>query len=200
MDAGRSVDEQFVVQEITSAVHEGAEAALKELIDIKSKLETAIKTSNYDTLCYCNFHFPEPPNLVTAGGFNPSHDLSGNFLQDLNEITAWSENVFFSILPDSEGFWASFLWPRSYSLVARFVKDVEENYCTIGGMYAVALAHIENTFLRPSFWERLSGEEKDRFQFLAMMDVMHRDYARTKKEAAALKSRYSLQANITLRG
>jgi hypothetical protein len=200
LDRGRSIEEQIFVQEATSATFEGAESALKELIDIKLQFEAALKTSDHQTFAYCNFHFPGTPDLVSAGGFNPSHDLSGNFLQDLGDLTTYSQNVFLSVLPSVDGFWASFLWPRSYLLMERFVEDIEQNYSTIGGIYSVALAHIENSFLRPSFWEGLNEKQKERLQFLAMMDVMHRDYARTKREVNELSALHPTPPDLVLRG
>lgn len=200
LDRGRSIEEQFLIQEATSATFEGAESALKELIDIKLQFEAALKTSDYQAFAYCNFRFPGTPDLVSAGGFNPSHDLSGNFLQDLGELTTYSQNVFLSVLPSVDGFWASFLWPRGYLLIERFVEDIEQNYSTIGGVYSVALAHIENSFLRPSFWEGLNGKQKERLQFLAMMDVMHRDYVRTKREVNELNALYPTPPDLVLRG
>lgn len=199
-DRGRPIEEQFVIQEATSAAFDGAEAALKELIDIKLQFEAALKTSNYQTFAYCNFRFPEKPALVSAGGFNPSHDLSSNFLQDLGDLATYSQNVFLSVLPSVNGFWASFLWPRSYLLMEQYVHDVERNYCTVGGIYSVALAHIENSFLRPSYWEGSSERQKERLQFLATMDVMHRDYPRIKREADELKALHPMGPDIVLRG
>jgi len=82
----------------------------------------------------------------------------------------------------------------------RFVEDIGKNYCTVGGVYAVALAHIENTFLRPSYWKGSSERTKERLHFLAMMDLMHRDYARVTEEAKELKARHPTQADLVLRG
>ncbi len=200
LDRGRSNHEQHSIQEVTSAAFSGAESALSELNNIRSQFETALKTSSCQAFAYCNFHFPERPRIVSAGGFNPSHDLSGNFLQDLDKLETYSQNVFLSILPDTAGFWASFVWPGSYSLMERFVEDIGKNYCTVGGVYAVALAHIENTFLRPSYWKGSSERTKERLHFLAMMDLMHRDYARVTEEAKELKARHPTQADLVLRG
>ena len=148
---------------------------------------------------FSNFHFPQQPDLVSAGGFNPSHDLSGEFLQDL-DLTTYSQNVFFSILPNKDRFWASFLWLRTHSLMERFVADVERSFCSPGGIYAVALAHIENTFLRPSFWEALPEQQKASLHFLMLMDVLHRDYARAKTVAGELAALYPTSADQVLRG
>jgi hypothetical protein len=63
LDRGRSIEEQFLIQEATSATFEGAESALKELIDIKLQFEAALKTSDYQAFAYCNFRFPGTPDL-----------------------------------------------------------------------------------------------------------------------------------------
>lgn len=200
LDRGKSSERQFLIQEATSAAFDGAESALKELMDIRLQFEVSLKTLDYQPFAYCNFHFPKKPDLVSAGGFNPSHDLSGNFLQDLGELSTYSQNVFLSVLPNVDGFWASFLWPRNYALMEQFVKDIEYNYAAVGGIYSVALAHIENSFMRPSFWEGLNKSGKERLQFLTMMDVMHRDYDRAKMVAREMNALYPMQADLVLRG
>lgn len=199
LDKGREEDEQIIIQGATSAASDGANSALVELLDLKAHFEAALKRSNHEAFAYSNFHFPTRPALVTAGGFNPSHDLSGEFLQNL-DLATYSQNVFFSVLPNKDGFWASFLWLRSHLLMEHFVRDVERNYCSVGGIYSVALAHIENSFLRPSFWEGLSERHKQALQFLMMMDVLHRDYPRIKAVADELSALYPNSADLVLRG
>lgn len=199
MDKGRSPDRQMFIQEIVSASSEGVNSALKELEELKDYFEVALKTSRYDEFAFANFHFGKQPDLVSAGGFNPSHDLSGQFLQNL-DVDTQTENVFFSILPDKSGFWASFLWLRKHSLMQRYVQDVETNFCSPGGIYAVALSHVENTFLRPSFWDALPEVRKAGFHYLMMMDVLHRDYDRAKEIATELASHYPAFADQILGG
>jgi len=198
MDKGASPDRQRLVQEFVSATSEGANSALSELETLKTHFELALKSSNYDEFSFANFHFPTQADLLGAGGFNPSHDLSGNFLQNL-DVTTHTQNVFFSILPDRAGFWASFLWLRAHSLLERFVADVEQNFCSPGGIYAVALSHVENTFLRPSFWEGLSERRKASFHYLMLMDVLHRDYERAKIVAAELAALYPASTDCVIR-
>ena len=197
MDRGSLPVEQLLLQEAVSGVASGVESALFELKDIRAQFETALKTYDYSSFGYCNFYFRRAPDLVSAGGFNPSHTVSGAFLQDLGNLATYSQNVFLSVLPSADGFWASFLWPRGYELIDEFVKDVEQSYATVGGIYAVALAHIENTFLRPTFWKGLSTAHKNRFKFLAMLDVMHRDYESAKKDE--LTASYSTQVSVMLK-
>jgi len=199
MDKGRSLDNQLLIQEAVSAVSDGVNSALGELGDLKSHFEAALKASSYDLFAFANFHFPQRPDLVSAGGFNPSHDLSGKFLQDL-DLATYTQNVFFSILPSQNGFWASFLWLRTHSLMERFVADMERSFYSPGGIYAVALSHIENTFLRPSFWEALPEKHKASFHYLMLMDVLHRDYARVKAVAGELAALYPAPADQVVRG
>jgi len=199
LDRGSLPIEQLLMQENISGIVAGAESALSELEEIRAKFETALKTSDYSSFAYRNFHFAEAPDLISAGGFNPSNTLSGIPLQDLGSLETYSQNVFLSVLPSTKGFWASFLWPRGYELIEEFVNEIEQSYATVDGMYAVALAHIENTFLRPSFWKGLGTAQKARFQFLAMMDVAHRDYKGAHKAADELKCLYSSPTTLVLR-
>ena len=199
MDKGRSPDRQILIQETMLATYEGASAALCELEELKSYFEAALTTSRYDKFSFVNFHFGKQPDLVSAGGFNPSHDLSGNFLQSL-DIDTQTENVFFSILPAKDGFWASFLWLRKHSLLQRFVQDVENNFCNPGGVYGVALSHIENTFIRPSFWDALPEARKAEFHYLMMMGVLHHNHGKAREVAARLGAQYSAPADRILRG
>ncbi len=199
MDKDRGLERQIFTQEIMSSFSDGVNSSLEELKELKNYFDIALNTSNYDEFAFVNFHFDKQPDLVSAGGFNPTHDLSGKFLQNL-DVDTQSENVFFSILPDKSGFWASFLWLRKHSLMQRLVHDVRTNFCNPGGIYAVALSHVENTFIRPSFWDALPEVRKAGFHYLAMMDVLHRDYDRAKKIATELASQYPASADQILEG
>lgn len=190
MDRGQQPDNQVKIQGFSSELHLGANAALEELNELKGQYDSSIKSSDYGNFSFVNFHFAQQPNLLCAGGFNPAFDVSGTFLQKLDSATK-TQNVFCSILPGKAGFWASFLWLREHSLMRAFLGDVEKNFGTAGGMYAIALSHIENTLVRPSFWDALSQSAKDNFQFLMMMDVSHRDYRKAKEVAAELTRNYS---------
>ena len=186
LDRGRSPERQLFIQEATTATIDGATAALEELSDFKKILETSLRSANYDDFRVLNLHFPASPELVTAGAFNPTHTLSGDFIQDLS-LPTYSQNICFSILPTkTQTFWASLLWQKSHTLLDKLTDDLRTNFCTVGGIYALATAHIENTFLRPSFWASLDNEKKAFFHFLSLMDVLHFDYVRAKAAADAL--------------
>jgi hypothetical protein len=190
LDRGKGIEAQISTQQIASDTSAGAVAALDELNDLKNRFDTALLKSNYTEFAFANYHFSQRPNLVCAGGFNPRRDLSGSFLQNL-DLDTKTENVFFSILPDQSGFWASFLWLRGHSLMRQFVENAESKFCSPGGMYAIALSHIENTFIRPSFWDALSEAARLDFQFLAFLDVLHHDDARARDVVVRLASQYS---------
>ncbi len=198
MDRGRGVNAQIQIQQIASDLFDGANVALDELEELRRLFEPALKGGDYSEFAFANYHFNVQPHLVSAGGFNPSHDTSAAFLQSLDLATR-TENVFFSILPDGDGFWASFMWRRSHTLVRRFVDDVEENFCSPGGAYGVALSHIENTFMRPSFWESLPEATKADFSFLHSMDIWHQDYRGAKNVVARLSLQYPGEADRILK-
>jgi hypothetical protein len=188
VDRGRPLDRQIAIQSSISATLDGANAALSELSELKLDLEKALKSGNFEDFDCRNFHFPGIPEVVSAGAFNPTHTTSGRFLQDL-DLETKSQNIFFAILPtQGQGFWVSFFWHQDHTLLKDFVDDFEQHFCTVGGAYAVASAHIENTFYKPSFWESLADDMKRCFEILATMDLLHRSYRRAREAALALSN------------
>lgn len=187
MDRGRNPFSQFILQEAMAGTIDGANSALEELSDLQGLFEQAIETLNFDNFSCKNFHFKESAELVSSGTFNPTHTMSGKFLQNL-QLETYSQNLCFGILPSNEGCWATFLWNKAHTLVESFVNDFEDRFATAGGAYAFASAHIENTFYRPSFWEDLKPDQKADFQFLSGFGVLHHDYAKVKIAAEKLSA------------
>src|SRR5262249_20370443 len=125
LDSGRDENAQHNIQSTLFLGTIGARAAIAELEQLKARFDEALLRGDFSAFCYRNFYFNVPPALVSAGGYNPTHNIRAQKIQDLGDITASSENLFFSVLPSNGGFWASFLWPREYTLMREFVVEVE---------------------------------------------------------------------------
>jgi len=189
LDKGRSVADQIFVQQTSLYGSVGARAALAELNVLKDQFDDSLLNTSYTRFSFKNFYFKDGPNFVSAGGFNPTHNLNGCLIQDLSRMDQTSENLFFSILPAKLGFWVSFLWPTEYGLMKTFVDDFER-IATVGTAYGVALGFVENTFLKPSTWTRFTLEEKSVITRLTFMGVANDDYSGLPNALAFLANQY----------
>lgn len=176
LDKGRSEEDQLSIQMSLLAATTSARAALKELQDIKVIFDDALLQNDFSSLNFRNYYFESPPDLVAAGGFNPSHNLRAEPIQDLRDIIKLSENVCFSMLPTKNGIWASFLWPKEYKIIKTFVLDLDLQATKLGTIYGLALTFTENCFLRPSAWQALSPQNKREVSKLAWMGVADDNY------------------------
>jgi hypothetical protein len=189
LDKGRPLAEQLFIQDTSLYGSLGAKAALSELQDLKARYDNALLTGDHGEFAFKNFRFGVNPDIVSAGGFNPTHNLSGVLIQDLSRLEQNSENLFFSILPTQSGFWVSFSWPAEYQLMKDFVAEFER-IATIGTSYGVALAFVENTFLKPSKWQSLTEPEKNTFTRLSLMGAVDDDYSALSRALSFLSNKY----------
>lgn len=190
LDSGRDENVQYNIQSALFLGTLGARAAIAELEQIKTRFDDALLRGDFSAFSYRNFYFDVPPALVSAGGYNPTHNILAQEIQDLGNITALSENLFFAVLPSNGGFWASFLWPREYNLMRDFVHEVERRGPKVGTIYGTALAFVENTFLRPSVWNALPTDDKQIFKTLNWMGVSDDEYGRLPRCIESLERMY----------
>ena len=169
------MSDQLFVQEASSLGAAGAQTALVELQALKDRFDSALLEKKYNEFSFRNFRFDVTADVVSAGGFNPTHNLGGHLIQDLIRLEQPSENLLFSILPTRNGLWVSFLWPSEYSSMHAFVEDFAQ-MATVGAAYGVALAFVENSFIRPSALPAITAHDPNIITRLALMGVVNHDY------------------------
>jgi hypothetical protein len=191
LDRGRSESDQIFIQKASSLGAAGAQAALAELQELKGRFDNALLAARYNEFCFRNFRFDVRPDIVSAGGFNPTHNLGGRLIQDLIRLDQPSENLLFSILPATSGFWVSFLWSTEHKLMGTFVEDFAR-MATVGTAYGVALAYVENSFMKPSVWRTMGARDQEIITKLTLMGTVNDDYSRLPEALRFLANRYPI--------
>jgi hypothetical protein len=176
LDRGASFADQVMLQSGLTLGAKAAAFALRELETLKKSLDAALLIEDFGAFEFANFWFDAKADILSAGGFNPTHDINGRKIQSYEDVETPSESLFLSILPDGNGTWASFMWPKKFQLMTDFVAGIANEGPKLGTVYAVALAFIENTFLRPNWWSAQSHSDQNILRQLAFMGVADDDY------------------------
>jgi hypothetical protein len=195
MDRGRVPIDQLAIQNGLDGMSLGANAALTELTELKKAFDNILILKDYSQISFVNYHFSTRPAIVASGCVNPTHDLHARRIQDLSEISVRSHHLIFSILPEADGFWASFLWSRKDTIIPSFVRGLNELGPTVGAIHGAALTFTGNAYLRPSFWQNLSSEQKGVYRSLSFMGVLNDDYSLLPSAISALSRNHSLVAD-----
>jgi hypothetical protein len=163
MDRGQEFSKQVMVQNFLAIRQNGVEQALEDIDRWKTRYVNAYNANDYSNFHVYGVAFDSVFPFVASGAFMPEYDLTGNPLQrlaasaNLDEL-AINVTVLGGITIASFGWWGDADGPSS-----RFVNS----FATLpddekGKKLAVfVFEHLENVYLRPSWWESRPQEEKD---------------------------------------
>ncbi|HEY2390516.1 MAG TPA: SEC-C domain-containing protein [Candidatus Angelobacter sp.] len=162
LDKGRSTDVQEHIQTFADSHELGTLMGLTEMQHHKRLYEELLTKRNYDDYRRLVIHFSAVPDVLSTGGFAPEFDYSGNALQSMMEPLL--ANIVVSIVPYKDGGVAVLGWEKySDSICVPFVQSLLAKKPENLGNAVVRLVfeHIENTYLRPSWWERLDERTRN---------------------------------------
>ncbi len=98
--------------------------------------------------------------IAVAGGFFPDFSAGGAELQDFTDLESVLNTIHYSILPTDTGCYAIFSFLDTESAgPEQFVQSVLESDRLADMLIWIAFTYIENTQVRPSWWNGL-GEER----------------------------------------
>jgi hypothetical protein len=168
-DAGRPFEEQAFIQEYLGAHLAGSRLGLADAERWKAKLDQAFLTGDHSDLSMYVVEFEEALPVVATGAYFPERAMDGASLQSLTETDL--DYVVLALTYSGDRSVLVLAWHAAGEGKAEtFVKSfasLPDDQKAIAAAF-LSFAHIENTHLRPSWWEGLSDSDK-----AGVSDLMH---------------------------
>lgn len=140
---------------------EGMKRGLADLERWKTLYDMAYLQNDLSAFSIYAVEFDGVLPVVACGAFHPEVDLDGNQLQILSRGTAEFDHIAFNLTVLNGVSVAAFGWlgPNDGPTAAfvhsfRRLPDTEKSTAVI----QLAFEHLENTYLRPSWWDSLPDE------------------------------------------
>ncbi|GAB4372645.1 MAG: hypothetical protein Kow00114_34240 [Kiloniellaceae bacterium] len=155
--------EQRRVQRMLEVQQQGFEKGLESALALKSRMDHALLSKNYDSFSICEFLLDPPMNVAAIGGITPNRSPDGKNLQRLDSVTTDIQWLTFGVDISNRGISVMFLWEKSKSAPRNYMKEVTAlNDVELSRFLTqFFFAHCENTYFSPSWWEKLSDHDRN---------------------------------------
>lgn len=162
MDFGCSFEQQAAVQIHLHTYEQGLRKGVSELLDWKRKYDDAYLKGDWGRFAFYAVEFDEVLPVVAAGAFQPEVDFHGHQLQLLAR-DAELDHIVFNLTVLNGKTVAMFAWlgernSAAAQLVDSFLRIPDDEKST--AVIHLAFEHLENTFIRPSWWATLPEEAR----------------------------------------
>ncbi|WP_211325494.1 hypothetical protein [Roseimicrobium gellanilyticum] len=138
------------------------DVGLRDTILHHERLQAIQNAKEYHRLRSCVIPLSGTPVISTAGAFFPDFNATGKQLQDFTDLQSVLNSVHFSILPTETGAYAVFSFLDTEAIgPENFVFSVIEHKNLTDMLLWVAFTYIENTHVRPSWWNALGKVQQD---------------------------------------
>jgi hypothetical protein len=163
LDKGRPFHEQVRIQEHLHVGQLGFHLGLADLKRYKAAFDDLYYRSEFSNFHCLGVVFDGVLPVVASGAFHPEIDFAGKRLQKLGVGPLNHENVCFNLTVFGGTSVAALGWLGAPGGPSEDFRDsFIDALKTDGGDAAVRLAfeHLENTYIRPSWWNHLGSEQR----------------------------------------
>lgn len=163
MDRGSPFELQVMIQQHLNLYMHGLHRGLDDLARWKASYDSTLLSGDYSEYSFFAVEFSDVIPIVACGAFHPEIDFDGNQLQVISRGDAPFDHIAFNLAPLDGGTVAVFGWTATGADAARqFVESFKRIPDDQKANAAVHLAfeHLENTCIRPSWWNNLSDEKR----------------------------------------
>ncbi|MBC8642259.1 hypothetical protein IAG25_36270 [Caballeronia sp. EK] len=190
-DCGANFQQQVIAQELLYGRNEGAKRAIADLNRLRIVYGDAYKSGNFADFKVYGITFDSVLPFVASGAFLPEFDFNGNPIQILGtksevDEVAFNVTVLENVTVGVFGWWGKPQGP-AHRFVDSFVSLPDEAKLTV--LAACAFEYLENLYLRESWWNSLSPDEK-----LSCDDLIHSGMGQERSPAALRNQRVPLPA------
>jgi hypothetical protein len=163
-DKGDPFELQCVKQQYIHFFREGMKRGIRDLDRWKRRYDTAFLTGNYDDFCFYGVMFSDTLPIVSCGSFHPEFDFNGNDLQIITRGEEEFEHISFNLTVVHNKSLAVLGWTGGLQGPAeRFVDSFKTlpRVKMANAVFHLACEHLENTYIRPSWWEAQSEAARE---------------------------------------
>jgi hypothetical protein len=163
-DKGDPFEMQCEKQQYLHMYREGVKWGIQDLAHWKSKYDAAFLNEDYDGFSFYGVMFSSALPIVACGALLPEFDFNGNTLQIITRGESVFEHLCFNLTVVGGKSVAVLGWTgRPQGPAEQFIdsfrglsKDTVAN-----AAFHIACEHLENTYLRPSWWEAQTTSAKE---------------------------------------
>lgn len=162
-DRGDPFNVQCAKQQFLYIMGEGLKRGLQGMNRLKAQYDTAFVNRNYNDFSFYVVTFSTTLPIVACGAFYPQFDFRGNPLQDLTRGDFFYEHVSFNVTIVHNRSVAVLGWIRStHSAAEQFIQSFQAlpKEIMANAAFFLACEHLENIYLRPSWWDAQPEEIK----------------------------------------
>ncbi|BAH40766.1 MAG TPA: hypothetical protein DGD08_18205 [Gemmatimonas aurantiaca] len=170
-DKGRSLEEQFGLQEYVLLMRLGMETSLRDLRRHKSRFDADLLARDFAEARYVAVELDVPPDLMCSGFVQPHYTFDGERIQDLSDLKTELQVMSFSLASTAKGGVAVFAWRSDSDAASSELVDSLLRLEVVDIPHALvryATSEFENTYYRPDWWDGLQQTDKD-----ALVDRLH---------------------------
>ncbi len=157
LDKGKPFEIQCYIQQHLHLLREGMKRGMGNLEKWKHRYDQAYLTRDYSGFASYSVRFSGLLPIVASGAFFPEYDLNGNRLQIISRGTAASsEHVCFNLTSiDGKSILVLGWTGESKGPAEIFFNSFRglNNQRKANAAFYLAIEHLENIYLQPSWWE-----------------------------------------------
>ena len=164
LDLGTPYENQCVIQEHLHCFMEGTKRGLSDVSTWKAGYDNALTQKDFKAFSFFAIILDEMLPIVACGAFHPEFDFAGQLLQIVSRGNAPFEHVCFNLTAVNNKSVVVFGYTgTSNGPAAQFVSSFRalDNDSKANAAFHVACEHLENIYLRPSWWNAQTDTRKD---------------------------------------
>ena len=148
--------------------------AVSDFEEDKKIFDNSILNRKYDVLTYFIWTFEGFSNFAATGGETPTRDFYGNEIQSLLNFNIPARHIYLCVFPEKNKTFAIIAWLKRDDILFETIKkklvllNEEERKSFIINTIAIS---CENIVIKPSSWDALSTETKQKFESLFVESI-----------------------------
>ncbi|WP_300378148.1 SEC-C metal-binding domain-containing protein [Henriciella sp.] len=163
MDYGTPFPIQAEIQMRCAASAYGTQLGMRDAANWKAFYETMMAEKRYEDFRYYEVRFSTDVPMVMCGAWQVETDFEGNWLQKLGTTSSDLEHITVNLTKIGDSTSAVFGWAGTKNGPARefvesFKRVPDDRKSSL--IASMAFEHSENVFMRPSWWDNLTADQK----------------------------------------
>ena len=159
LDCGKAFEVQCAVQQFMHLREHGAKRGLADCERWKNQYDAIFLKERFEEYRFVGVVYSTILPVVGCGAFHPEFDFAGNPLQRISRGTAPHEHVDLNLTVLNDRSVLVIGWTEGHegpaeSFGRSFADVPDEHKANVG--IQLAVEHIENIFMKPSWWDGLS--------------------------------------------
>jgi len=163
MDKGDPFPVQCQKQDFLRALDQGTMLGLRDLENAKNHHDKIFISRDFSTFHFIGLTFSHALPVVSSGAILLENDFAGQPLQALGQLGPPLDYITFNLTAVNDQSVGIFGWIGDNRPAEKFVRSFEalDQPEKSNAMIRFAFEHLENTYLRPSWWASISDSKRD---------------------------------------